>query len=168
MNLEQPVRVHHEYRQKLRGSVARVFPLLCPVRERDWVEGWDPSIVWSESGVVERDCVWLTPHESGHRAVWIVDRHEPDSHRLGLIKVVPDLLVTRVGIELSETGADRCEAFITYTHTALSEQGRGLVEEFTRDEWVRFMERWERALNHYLETGERLGEGTGDSGDGKK
>jgi hypothetical protein len=29
----------------------RVFPLLCPVRERDWLEGWEADMVYSASGV---------------------------------------------------------------------------------------------------------------------
>lgn len=157
MKVEAPVRVEHSYRQKLVGSPDQVFPLLCPVREKDWVEGWDPVAVWAESGLAELDCVFLTPHESGLDAVWIVDQYDPEKRALGLIKVVPRLLVTRVRIELSDDGDGGCFAEVSYAHTALGEAGKELVEAFTEEEWIRFMERWERALNHYLETGEKVG-----------
>ena len=34
-----------------------VFPLLCPVREYEWLEDWTCEMVFSESGVAEEDCV---------------------------------------------------------------------------------------------------------------
>ena len=31
----------------------RVFPLLCPVREYDWIDGWECRMVYAETGVAE-------------------------------------------------------------------------------------------------------------------
>src|SRR6185312_15911284 len=53
-------RVSRTYTQQLIGSPASVFPLLCPVREADWIQGWDPLLVVSESGVAEPDCAFVT------------------------------------------------------------------------------------------------------------
>ncbi|MDX1582508.1 MAG: hypothetical protein R3338_02810, partial [Thermoanaerobaculia bacterium] len=78
MKVDPPVRVRHEYRQSLDGPVDKVFPLLCPVRETEWVPGWDPAVVWTESGFAEPDCVFLTPHESGLDSVWVIDEHDAD------------------------------------------------------------------------------------------
>ena len=59
MKIAAPNRVRHTYVQKLVASPAEVFPLLCPVREADWLDGWDPLEVWSRSGVAEPDCVFV-------------------------------------------------------------------------------------------------------------
>ena len=40
-------RVTRSYRQQIDGSPTEVFPLLCPVRERDWLHGWDCDMVYS-------------------------------------------------------------------------------------------------------------------------
>lgn len=156
MKVESPVRVQHRYRQELAGKAEAVFELLCPVREADWVAGWDPLIVWTPSGLAERDCVFITPHESGRKAVWIYDEYDRESMRLGLIKVVPDSLLTRVQIQVGALDQDRSFAEISYTHTALSDQGRALLESLDAEQWNRFMQKWEQAMNHYLETGEKL------------
>src|SRR5687767_1583920 len=47
MRIAAPNRVAHTYTQSLLGDPASVFPLLCPVREADWIDGWDPVLVAS-------------------------------------------------------------------------------------------------------------------------
>jgi hypothetical protein len=39
MDVRPPRRAQHTYVQALRAAPAEVFPLLCPVREREWVPG---------------------------------------------------------------------------------------------------------------------------------
>ena len=55
---------------------ADVFPLLCPVRERDWIPGWEADVLHSRSGLAEPGCVFVTRPGEG-RVAWIVTRHEP-------------------------------------------------------------------------------------------
>ena len=71
--------------RRLLGPAAKVFPLLCPVREMDWAEGWEPEKVISESGVAERNCVFLTPDKDGS-AIWYITRHEPDTGFIEMLK----------------------------------------------------------------------------------
>src|SRR6266481_7636473 len=59
MQITKPNRATHTYRQTLRAPPAKVFPLLCPVREAEWAEGWLPELVISSSGIAEGDCVFL-------------------------------------------------------------------------------------------------------------
>jgi hypothetical protein len=54
----------------------RVFPLLCPVREYDWIEEWTCKVLHSESGVAELDCVFRTLFD-GEPMTWVVSRYEP-------------------------------------------------------------------------------------------
>jgi len=37
----------------------------------DWCEGWNPTAVYSNSGVVEPGCVFVTEHD-GHEITWYV------------------------------------------------------------------------------------------------
>jgi hypothetical protein len=56
----------------------RIFPLLCPVREYDWIPTWSCDMIYSESGVAENDCVFATAFpEEGPRESWVVVRYEP-------------------------------------------------------------------------------------------
>ncbi len=156
MTIEPPVRVRRTYRQHLDAPPDRVFPLLCPVREVDWVPGWEPSLVLSASGVAEADCVFVTPGEAGE-AVWVVTRHDASAHVVEFVKVTPGHTVGRIRVQLHPEGPQQTAAEVTYQYTALGEKGEAFVRGFTEAAYADFMRAWERQLNHYLRTGEKLG-----------
>jgi hypothetical protein len=156
MHISKPNRATHTYRQSLHAPPAKVFPLLCPVREAEWADGWDPELVVSSSGVAERDCVFITPDNSG-KALWYITRHEPEKCFVEMLKILPGVTACRLTIQLSENG-DGCFADVTYSHTSIGPAGDEFVAKFTADYYQKFMQAWETALNHFLTTGSRLAE----------
>jgi hypothetical protein len=113
-----------------------------------------PELVISSSGVAERDCVFITPDNPG-KAFWYVTRHEPARWFVEMLKIVPGVTACRLEIQLSENG-DGCFADITYSHTSIGSAGDEFVATFTTDYYQRFMQAWEKELNHFLKTGSRL------------
>ena len=154
MRIAKPVRATRTYTQLLVAPPERVFPLLCPVREADWIAGWDPPLVISGSGVAERDCVFTTRSEP-HDAIWYVTRHEPGNGFVEMVKITPGLTACRLTIQLRPAPRG-CEADIAYSHTSLGPAGDELVAAFTEDYYRGFMQDWERRLNHYLREGTAL------------
>jgi len=151
MHITKPNRAAHTYRQRLCAPPAKVFPLLCPVREAEWADGWLPELVVSLSGVAERDCVFVTRDDLG-TAFWYITRHEPEASFVEMLKIVPGVTACRLNIQLSEESAG-CVAEITYTHTSLGPAGDEFVAKFKAEHYQKFMEAWEKALNHFLATG---------------
>ena len=154
MKIEKPHRVRRTFLQKLHAPPERVFPLLCPVREADWVEGWDPALVATGSGVAEQDCVFTTD-DGLTTAVWMITCYDPVARYLEFVKITPGVTAGKIEIQLRPQ-QDGTEAEITYSHTALSDAGRAFVDDFTEDFYRDFMKKWEAALDHYLLTGEKL------------
>jgi hypothetical protein len=151
MRVSPPVRVTRTFTQRLEAPAEQVLPLLCPVRETEWVEGWAPRLVLSTSGVVERDCVFTTP-DGEREATWMVTEHDPASGLVEMVKVTPGFLVVRLRILLRplneppvETAAD-----VTYTYTALGPEGEAFVAARTEAAYEAFMRGWESALNAHL------------------
>ena len=101
MPISKPVRAVRSYTQQLVAPPHIVFPLLCPVREAEWANGWDPIRVWSASGFVEEDCVFTTPGEPA--AIWVVTRLDPDRFFVEMVKVTPGVTVCRLTIQLEAT-----------------------------------------------------------------
>ena len=82
-NLEfKSQKITREYRQTINATPEKVFPLLCPVREADWLDGWQYSMIYSESGLVEEGAVFSTPCEGEEDTVWIVTKHDPQKHEM--------------------------------------------------------------------------------------
>ena len=157
MQIEPPRRASFEYVQALNAAPDAVFPLLCPVREAEWVPGWNPRLVLSASGVAEPGCVFTTPDgETGagapREATWVVTAHDPDGRHVAMVKVSPEYLVTRLWIDVQpgeEPSTSR--ARVTYEYTALGPDGVDFVRTRTPLAWQDFMQTWERALNEYLD-----------------
>jgi len=154
MNIHPPNRVTHTYTQHLVAPPAAVFPLLCPVRESDWIDGWSPLLVLSHSGLAEPDCVFVTDSRP-YDAVWFITRHEPERGFVEMIKVTPDVTACKLTIRLRAAGSGS-EADVTYSHTSLGPQGDVFVASFTAEFYVQFMREWEERMNHYLAHGTAL------------
>jgi hypothetical protein len=154
MKIVPPKRAAHSYVQQLVAPPERVFPLLCPVREADWIVGWAPRLVVSASGVAEPDCVFVTPAE-GTEAIWVVTRHEPAAGFVEMLKITPGVTACRLTIQL-RAAPGGCSAEVTYRHTSLGPAGDAFVDGFTADFYRQFMHDWEARLNHYLQHGEVL------------
>lgn len=154
MRITAPVRATRTFTQRLVAAPEVVFPLLCPVREADWIEGWDPTLVISASGVAEPDCVFTTKTE-GSEAVWYVTRHEPDAGFVEMIKITPGLTACRLTIRLRPAPGGS-EADVTYSHTSLGPEGDAFVAAFDETSYRKSMQDWEARLNHYLRHGTAL------------
>lgn len=154
MRVKTPNRVVRTFIQRLTAEPSRVFPLLCPVREADWLDGWDPLVVFSHSGVAEPDCIFVTEARPTN-AIWYITRHEPSSGLVEMIKITPTVTACKLTIQLCaiEGGS---EATITYTHTSLGREGDTFIASFTEAHYQQFMRDWEARINHYLSHGNVL------------
>jgi hypothetical protein len=154
MKIAQPLRVTRTYTQHLVAEPAKVFPLLCPVREADWIDGWDPVAVFTYSGIAEQDCVFVTAAQLDN-AVWFITRHEPESGFVEMLKITPDVTACKITIQL-HAGQGGSEADVTYAHTSLGPEGDAVVNTFTEAYYEQFMHDWEERINHYLTHGSML------------
>ena len=151
MKVKSPNRVTRTFIQRLVAEPSRVFPLLCPVREADWIDGWDPLVVFSQSGVAEPECVFLT-RASPADAIWYITRHEPSRGFVEMIKITPTITACKLTIELHAVDAGT-EATVTYAHTSLGPEGDSFIANFTEEHYQEFMRDWEARINHYLSHG---------------
>ncbi len=151
MNEFTSTRVSRSYTQTNNAPPERVFPLLCPVREAEWAPGWRYRMIYSESGLAELGCVFATPNDDGHETVWVVTDYDPQAFRIGFTWVRPNMVATRISIQLREAGANRTHADISYAYTGLSERGNALIAGYSEAWFAEFMRGWERAINVYLE-----------------
>ena len=153
----QPRRIKHSFTQSIKGTPAQVFPLLCPVRETDWIPGWKTDWVISDSGVAEQNCIFQTPPRPGSggaASIWVITRHDAEAFKVEMIKVTPGFTVGKLQISLSAQGQGGTDATIAYEFTSLGPLGDTYLEGFTSQWYEKFMRVWETQMNHYLETGE--------------
>ncbi|HOC42491.1 MAG TPA: SRPBCC family protein [Thermoanaerobaculales bacterium] len=155
MKIEPPNKVSRSFTQTLCAPPEEVFPLLCPVREAEWVNGWRPSLVLTSSGGGEPGCIFVTPGVP-QDSVWLMTEFDRERYRVEILKVIPGVVVGKIEVRLRPHGEGESQADIIYTYTALSDYGTAMLKEFTEPHFVSFMETWENELNHFLTTGTKL------------
>lgn len=152
-------RVVRSFTQELCAPASKVFPLLCPVREYDWIDGWSCELIHSESGFAEKNCVFRTNlHGDGERT-WVVSHYDPERFEIGFVVMAKSSLILNFDITVKDRGDGTANATWTNVATALNEQGNDLVEAFTDDVFAARIKFLEGALNHYLQTGAMLKSG---------
>ena len=167
MSAFKSLRVAHEYTQSNPASPDRVFPLLCPVREAEWVPDWKYRLIYSESGVAELGCVFTTPNGAApsemenrenpglREMTWIVVDYDPVAFRIAYVWIDPGRVATELRIQL-KAADDGSRSKICFRYTGLSEEGNLEVERYDRRWFDQKMQGWESAINHYLRTGKRV------------
>lgn len=140
--------------QTLKATPDKVFPLLCPTREYDWIETWKCELLFSQSGIAELDCIFATHFPGDEREIWVVDRYEPNE----LIQFIrfSESRVIRYRITLTDNNNGTTTASWEQTITALNEAGNRYVESLSNIEFGQKIKGLENMLNHYLETGKML------------
>src|SRR5512132_2448318 len=82
-------RITRTYRQTIDAPPDVVFPLLCPVREAEWLDGWQYRMIWSRSNLVEEGAVFSTPGDGEADTVWIVTRHDAARRAVEFTRFTP-------------------------------------------------------------------------------
>jgi len=148
-------RVSHTYTMTIDAVAADIFPLLCPVREYDWIDVWSCDVVYSESGVAEPGCVFLTDIPARGIETWVVTRFEPAS-AIEFCRTAGASRACLLQVALTPGADGGTELAWTYTHTGIDADGRDWVDKYPATRFELEMEGLAERLGHYLQTGEML------------
>lgn len=146
-----------QFAHDLRATADQVFPLLCPVREYEWIDGWRCELVHTSSGVVEKGCVFVTGYAPEGRTIWVTSLHDPAARRVEFVRLSEGRLVTLMSLRAEPLDAG-CRLHIGYQLVALDAAGQAIVDAARTDglphkEIARAIA---RRLDHFLATGRML------------
>ncbi len=140
-----------------------VFPLLCPVREYDWIDSWQGTLLYSATGFAEPGCVFQTelPAAEGDAGTpatnvsnatdtWVVCRYEPNE-AIAFVRCNGDR-TTLYSIRIRRDG-EGSRLHWRQQYTGLNATGNAMVEESTQQQFSDLIQGLELMLNHYCATG---------------
>ena len=143
------------YTMQLESDPEKIFPLLCPVREYEWIESWECEMVFSVTGFAELDGIFRTLDSvSGLEDTWVISRHEsPD-----LVEFIRwnSRRVIHYSISLKALGPGRTESEWRQVITGLGEEGNKSVRDLDGKGFETMCRMEERMLNYFLKTGKKL------------
>ena len=155
-------RVVEDYTGRVEASPDKVFPLLCPIREYDWIDGWACDMIYSESGFAENNCIFKSEFASGIEATWVTTRRDDHNFAFEFVIFFPGLAVAKMDISLEENEDGTTAMRWVRTLTSITENGDQLLDHTSGEPFRQRMDWLYKSLNHYLKTGEMLKTGQAD------
>jgi len=139
------------------ATCEQVFPLLCPVREFEWLPYWNSQLLYSESGLAEADCVFKTDLPERGEMIWVVTRYDPP-RAIQYTVFKPDSHVWNLEILLTALEASQSRLTWRHTFTGLTAAGNDYLTNYTDEKHQLHLSRIERSLVHFLSTGRMINE----------
>jgi hypothetical protein len=141
-------RIARTFKTPLSAPPEIVFPLLCPVREYDWIPVWKCEIIYSKSGYAELGCVFTTDFKDHFGPeTWVICTYEQNK-QISFVKTGTHTIARySVCLEQSQTGST-----IQWEQefTSLDEQGDLLLDKITESVYEGKMKRVNQLLEYYL------------------
>ena len=155
MNEFKAKKMTRRFEQHFLDTPEKVFPLLCPTREYEWIEPWKYELLRSDSGFAEANCVFKTSVlTDGVEDVWVISHYEPGK-RIDFVRF-DGRRVMSYSIVLEAAADGTTTAHNTQVVTALNEEGNRMIDGEDDDTFASEMRVGEMLLNHFLTTGKKL------------
>ena len=156
----------YEYKQQYNADPETVFPLLCYKREYEWIPGWECRQVHSNSGVMEKGCVFVSfldklehwSHVKGAvEMYWYVTTHDKENYFIESVNYVHESFILKFSIKLSGNQNNNTTALFRHEYIGLSEKGNEFIEKVITEEVYKGQNQFlEKCMNHFLDTGKMI------------
>ena len=119
-----------EYTGTFETTPDKIFPLLCPAREADWIPGWNAELIYTSSGYAEDKCVFRTnKSSSSDEGLWTFTGFKLNEY-IEFVKFRKDILIHS---KINLTPNEDSTTTLTWKtiSTALSEEGNKELNKFS-------------------------------------
>jgi len=114
------------------------------------------DMIYSESGLVEEGAIFSTPYEGEEDTVWIVTKHDSKTHEVEFTRFTHNSRTCLLKIAVKPKDKNSSYVDIPYTYTSITPAGNDFINNFTEAAFLEAVTFWEKSMNYFLETGERL------------
>jgi len=130
----------------------KVFPLLCPVREYEWIPTWKCDMILSKSGLNEKGSIFKTENSYGAKTmIWTTQEFDPSTYTVRFTNFASSGFIVNLKINLFETEKPKaCKAVWRYEFIPVSEEGDKAVAEISKKEVEKGIKKLGLLMEKYL------------------
>jgi len=149
-----------KYKRKIRKfsgtfdtTPERIFPLLCPAREADWIPGWNCELIYTKTGYAEDKCIFRTDKSnSAGEGLWTFTGFKLNEY-IEFVKFQEDILMhCKISITQNQNGTTTASWNIT--STALTENGNKEIDKMSKED--KSSKALFNMIDHYLKKGKKI------------
>jgi hypothetical protein len=149
-------RVERSAEIRVSAPPEKVFPLLCPVREYDWIPGWSCGMIYSESGRAELGAMFETRMMPFGRELWTCVLYEPP-RRIGYLFTHGSRIAVQLELELEARDGGTALRWTNRYTVAGRLRKRLVLGRYGEESFRAMMEVRERQLAEYFARAEDKG-----------
>lgn len=146
----QAKREHRYCKMYIHANKEDVFPMLCPERELEYMSGWTYRWVYSNSGFMEKNCVFVTP-QYGTETTWILMDCDHENCSFQAVQFAKDLMAIQLRVSLNQIAKGETEIAAQYCLTALTETGNQAISIMSQERFDADLVIMQAELNDYFE-----------------
>jgi hypothetical protein len=151
-NTFKAVRIVKTHKMELCADARTIFPLLCPVKELDWIEGWDKicNMIYTESGIAEEGCIFETNKTPEGKSIWICNNYDLEKTKIEYIKHIIDKIIIKWSMEVKDESHNKSSIFVNYVVTSLTDEGNTYAKDYMEVTFPALMRGMEEGMNRYV------------------
>ena len=146
----------------IKAPVNEVFPLVCPVREYDWIPGWKCNLLYCPNGRNEKDVVFrekmTSPfllNKNGGKTTWITLLYDKSTCRVHF-RWINHISTSLYKMEMSPIDSSQTRCTLSLDLEVTNERGSKILTPDSEYKIGFLIEGLAAMLKHYCETGEKL------------
>jgi hypothetical protein len=132
------------------SPIEKVFPLLCPKREEEWIPGWEAETIWSESGCNEEGAIFRTLKPYGSELYWTTLRFDIRGRTVDFFITAPGLYVFRFIIRIEPLSDTQLKISFDQEFTPVSASGDVLLRRIEAEDFNGRLKDLEKYMADYL------------------
>src|SRR5687768_8740260 len=142
--------VSRSYTLYFKADNTVIFPLFTPLEEKKWVQGWNATLIFSETEAArETGCIFSTPPADMPDVLWVLSRYDEANGIIQYVRFASDHHIGIIDLKVDQN----TRVCVTYTLTGLSAVGDQYIqEEFSDAMYQHRMQSWQQGIEHYLHT----------------
>lgn len=139
-----------EFSHDVKASPEKIFPLLCPIRELDWIPGWNCELIYSDSGFAENNCIFTTEFPDRGKGTYVISAYDPKQFIIQFVIFFPGFLVEKLDISIHQKEDSLSVVHWRRTYTGLNDAGNRWVKHFVANMFQQRMQMIADAMSDYL------------------
>jgi hypothetical protein len=143
------VHVSRSHEIVIRGKPNAVFPMFTPAGEETWVDGWRPEYLHPGGSDTVAGMIFRTRH-GGEETLWSCVSWQPSCYGIRYARVTPGSRMGFVDVTCKDAGGGMTSATVTYELTSLSDEGDGVLSQFTSERFRTMLEDWRERIEAVL------------------
>jgi hypothetical protein len=147
--MENSLRKEFVHNINILGDTQTVFKAFCPIAEKEWVPNWECTMLYSKTGIAEKNCIFTTKNDNMPEMIWVCSVYDP-GNEVEYVRTIPEHFVTVINIKTAQVN-EFTECTVKYTHTSLSAVGSDYIStHFNEEQFISQIDPWKEEIPRYL------------------